>query len=101
MASNNGLLSDLQLKKWIRAGVPLKASDGGGLIFVLSSAGHAAWVLRYRHGNQRPELTLGPYPAIGLSANGLPDSSAEVRASFGLSVNDDITTVRPEPSTLR
>jgi hypothetical protein len=67
MASNRGLLSDLQLRQWIKAGKSIKASDGGGLTFVLSEAGHAAWVLRYRHGNQRPELTLGPYPAIGLS----------------------------------
>lgn len=67
MANKSGSLSDLKLRQWIKAGKPRAASDGGGLTFVLSSAGHAAWVLRYRHGNQRPELTLGPYPAIGLS----------------------------------
>lgn len=42
-------------------------TDGGGLIFTLSAAGNVAWVLRYRHGTRRPEMTLGPYPAIGLS----------------------------------
>ena len=67
MASKGGLLSDLQLKQWIKAGKPISASDGGGLLFTLSAAGNAAWVLRYRYGNQRPEMTLGPYPAIGLS----------------------------------
>ena len=42
-------------------------TDGGGLIFTLSAAGNAAWVLRYRHGTRRPEMTLGPYPAVSLS----------------------------------
>ena len=67
MASKGGLLSDMQLKQWIKAGKQLSASDGNGLIFTLSAAGNAAWVLRYRHGSQRPEMTLGPYPAIGLA----------------------------------
>jgi integrase len=67
MASKGGLLSDMQLKQWVKARKPLSVSDGGGLIFTLSAAGNAAWVLRYRHGVQRPEMTLGPYPAIGLS----------------------------------
>jgi len=67
MASKGGLLSDLQLKQWIEAGKPLSMTDGGGLIFTLSAAGNAAWVLRYRHGTRRPEMTLGPYPAISLS----------------------------------
>jgi hypothetical protein len=61
MATRGGLLSDLQLKQWIKAAVPLTATDGGGLMFRLSSAGNATWVLRYRHGTQRPEMTLGPY----------------------------------------
>ena len=67
MANKGGLLSDMQLRQWIRARKPLTVSDGGGLVFTLSTAGNAAWVLRYRYGNQRPEMTLGPYPAIGLS----------------------------------
>lgn len=67
MAKKIGLLSDMQLKQWVKAGKPLSMSDGGGLIFMLSAAGNAAWVLRYRHGTRRPEMTLGPYPAIGLS----------------------------------
>jgi hypothetical protein len=45
MASKGGLLSDLQLKQWIKAGKPLSMTDGGGLIFTLSAAGNAAWVL--------------------------------------------------------
>ena len=52
MGGKGGLLSDLQLKQWIKAGKPLSMTDGGGLIFTLSAAGDAVWVLRYRCGNQ-------------------------------------------------
>lgn len=67
MATKGGLLSDMQLKHRIKAGKAISMSDGGGLIFSLSATGHAAWILRYRHGSQRLEMTLGPYLAIGLS----------------------------------
>jgi integrase len=67
MGNKNGLLSDLQLKRWLKAGEPLAKSDGDGLTFTVSAAGCAAWVLRYRYGNRRHELTLGRYPDISLS----------------------------------
>lgn len=72
MAIKSGLLSDLQLKQWTKAGKPLAKSDGNGLTFTLSAAGKAVWVLRYRFGRRRFELTLGPYPELGLAeARGL------------------------------
>jgi len=61
------ILSDVQLRQWTRAGVPLAKSDGAGLTFTLSSAGTAAWVLRYRIGGKREELTLGNYPDMGIA----------------------------------
>jgi integrase len=67
MAIKKGLLSDLQLKQWAKAGEPLAKSDGNGLTFTVSTAGRAVWVLRYRHGTRRFELTLGRYPDIGLA----------------------------------
>jgi hypothetical protein len=45
----SNLLTDIQLRKWIRAGTPVAKSDGGGLTFTLSAAGAASWVLRFRH----------------------------------------------------
>ena len=54
MAGKDGLLSDLQLKQWIKAGRPPSMADGAELICTLSVAGNAAWVLRYRHGTRRP-----------------------------------------------
>lgn len=67
MGNSSGLLSDLQIRQWVRARKPIRASDGDGLTFVISPGGHAAWALRYRVGARRPEMTLGPYPALGLS----------------------------------
>jgi excisionase family DNA binding protein len=67
MATRSGLLSDIQLRQWARAGKPLARSDGNGLTFTLSVAGAAVWVLRYRFGSRRHELTLGCYPQLGLA----------------------------------
>ena len=72
MARDKGLLSDLQIRHWIKAGTPLAKADGNGLTFTLSAAGVAGWILRYRHGGRRRELTIGRYPDIGLAdARGL------------------------------
>jgi len=68
MARDEGLLSDLQLRHWIKAGTPLAKADGNGLTFTLSAAGVAGWILRYRHGGRRRELTIGRYPDISLPA---------------------------------
>ncbi len=72
MARDKGLLSDLQIRHWIKAAAPLAKADGNGLTFTLSAAGVAGWILRYRHGGRRRELTIGRYPDIGLAdARGL------------------------------
>lgn len=68
MPRNIHILSDVQLRKWLRAGVPLAKADGDGLTFTLSENGLAAWVLRFRHGGRRHELTLGRYPELSLTA---------------------------------
>ncbi|MBN3789720.1 site-specific integrase [Burkholderia sp. Ac-20353] len=65
--SLSNVLNDVELRKWMRAGVPVAKSDGGGLTFTLSDAGTAAWVLRYRHGGRRQEITLGRYPDMKLA----------------------------------
>jgi len=62
-----GKLTDVQIRNWIRAGQPVAKSDGDGLTFTLSANGTAAWTLRYRHGGQRKELTIGRYPDIALN----------------------------------
>jgi integrase len=67
MARDKGLLSDLQLRHWIKAGTPLAKADGNGLTFTLSAAGVAGWILRYRHGARRRELSIGRYPDISLA----------------------------------
>ena len=64
MAGERGRLTDLQIRHWVRAGVPMAKADGGGLTFTLSACGAACWVLRYSHGGRRRELTIGRYPDI-------------------------------------
>lgn len=68
------LLSDIELKHLVHAGSPVAKSDGAGLTFTLSTAGTAAWVLRFSHGGRRHELTLGNYPDLALPAG--PDRRA-------------------------
>ena len=67
MAKTTHLLNDIQIKSWIARGAPLARSDGDGLTFTLSGAGTASWVLRYRVGSRRREVTIGNYPDITLS----------------------------------
>lgn len=60
-------LTDIKIKTYIKAGIPIAISDGNGLTFTLSKNGTAAWVLRYRHARRQKELTLGRYPDITLA----------------------------------
>jgi hypothetical protein len=56
MAGERGRLTDLQIRHWVRAGVPMAKADGGGLTFTLSAGGATGWILRYSHGGRRREL---------------------------------------------
>jgi Arm DNA-binding domain len=67
MARDKGLLLDLQLRHWIKAGTPLAKADGNELTFTLSTAGVAGWILRCLHGARRRELSIGRYPDISLA----------------------------------
>lgn len=61
-------LDDMQIRRWISAGIPVAKSDGDGLTFTLSKAGTASWILRYRMPGKRRELTIGNYPDISLAS---------------------------------
>ncbi len=82
MAKQIDKLSDPQIRRWIKAGAPVAKADGNGLTFTLSAAGTAAWVLRYRHGGNARELTLGQYPDVSLklARQRAGDARAEVQA---------------------
>lgn len=67
MARTTGVLTDVQIRKWIKSGAPVAKSDGAGLTFTLSGKGTPAWVLRYRIGGKQKELTLGNYPDLTLA----------------------------------
>lgn len=78
------LLSDIELKHFVRARVPVAKSDGAGLTFTLSAAGTATWILRFSHGGRRHELTLGVYPDVSLTAARKLAASKRVAVQQGI-----------------
>jgi integrase len=86
MARRANLLSDTHLRAWIAAAIPVAKSDGAGLTFTLSASGVAVWVLRYRIGSRRRELTLGRYPDLSLQVARRRAASERVRVADGLDV---------------
>jgi integrase len=78
-----GVLSDVQIRAWIRAGEPIAKADGDGLNFTLSKGGTAAWTLRYRFGGRAKELTLGRYPDVSLSKAREMAAEARVKVQQG------------------
>src|SRR5215469_3804927 len=85
-------LTDVQIRNWIRAGVPQARSDGAGLTFTLSATGTAAWVLRYRFAGKPRELTLGRYPDIGLGKARELATAARAQIQQGKDVGRDKQT---------
>lgn len=84
------LLTDIQIRKWIRTGDPLAKSDGGGLTFTLSTVGAAVWVLRFRHAGRRQEVTLGRYPDISLAAARLMAAKKRLALVEGVNPADEV-----------
>ena len=84
------LLTDIQLRKWMRAGTPVAKSDGGGLTFTLSATGAATWVLRFRHGGRRQEVTLGRYPDVTLAAARISAAKKRVAIVDGVNPADEV-----------
>jgi integrase len=84
------LLTDIQIRKWIRAGEPLAKSDGGGLTFTLSAVGAAVWVLRFRHAGRRQEVTLGRYPDLSLAAARLMAAKKRLALVEGVNPADEV-----------
>lgn len=86
MPRRTNLLNEPALRRWLAAGRPIAKSDGDGLTFTLSAAGLPAWVLRYRVGGRRRELTLGRYPDLSLMAARRRAAVERVRVSDGVDV---------------
>lgn len=62
-------LSELDIKKFVRAAVPgSKLADGGGLFLFITRAGSPSWRIKYRFGGKERLFAIGPYPAITLAA---------------------------------
>ena len=55
---NNSSVRTLGAGEWL---------DGGGLYLVVGPKGSRSWIFRYRHGDARRRMGLGPFPTIGLA----------------------------------
>jgi integrase len=64
------MLTDIQIEKFPKPAARREIPDGkiGGLYLVLQPSGAKSWALRYRAAGTPKKFTIGPYPAIGLSA---------------------------------
>lgn len=81
-----GLLTDVQIKHWVRTGEPVAKSDGDGLTFTLSAGGTASWVLRYRYGGKQREKTIGRFPDVSLKKAREIAAADRVRIQQGVDV---------------
>lgn len=91
-----GVLSDVQIRAWVKAARAVAKSDGHGLTFTLSETGTAAWVLRYRYGGRARELTLGRYPDISLAEARKRALEARSRIQGGVDVAREKRQARME-----
>lgn len=76
-------LNKLTAKKIEAAKEKQLLADGGGLYLQVSGKGGRSWVFRYRWQGKRPEIGLGPYPAVTLA-------EARRRAELGRSALADL-----------
>ena len=96
MARDKGLLSDLQLRHWIKAGKPLAKADGDGLTFTLSAAGVAGWMLQ-PHQPYRPTLVAGKDVHLAAGERALSNGSlsrASVRVEKGATITSSVVRGR-------
>lgn len=81
-----GVLTDVQIRHWVKAGEPVAKSDGDGLTFTLSKNGTAAWVLRYRLAGKQKEKTIGRFPDVSLKRAREIASEDRVKVQQGVDV---------------
>ncbi len=81
-----GVLSDIQIRHWVKEGTPVAKSDGDGLTFTLSANGTATWVLRYRFGGKQREKTIGRFPDVTLKKARELATADRVRVQQGTDV---------------
>lgn len=91
-----GALTDVQVRNWIKAGAATAKSDGDGLTFTLSASGVATWVLRYRLGDRRKELSLGRYPDISIAEARRLASAARAKVHQGVDVGAEKQRAKAE-----
>lgn len=61
-------LTDAQIRRAKPIDRAVKLVDGGGLHLCIAPTGLKSWRYRYKFDGREKILTIGQYPAIGLSA---------------------------------
>jgi integrase len=64
-------------------------ADGRGLSLLVASSGRKSWRFRYRHASKAESLTLGEYPAVGLTAAREMAQEMRARVARGQSPAED------------
>lgn len=84
-AKKQHLLTALEVKKIVQTAKPTSISDGAGLTLTVSKTGYVSWVLRYRFGGKRKELTIGNYQDYPLKQ--AREAASEFRRQINSSVD--------------
>ncbi|MBY5891749.1 tyrosine-type recombinase/integrase [Rhizobium ruizarguesonis] len=77
-------LTDVQIRNAKKSEKPYKLPDGKGLYLYVSTAGGKSWRVDYAYFGKRKTLTLGVYPALGLSDARTRRDEAKKKLSEGL-----------------
>jgi integrase len=91
-----GKLTDIEVRKFIKAGNKGALSDGDGLALTLSAAGTAVWVLRFRMNGKQREKTLGRYPDMTMSAARKLAAGDRVKVGQGVDVAREKQIIKRE-----
>lgn len=86
--AHHTITSDQTIKAFQKTGAN-RLSDGGGLYLLRSvKGGSAGWRLDYTHNGKRKTLSLGTYPATGLSLARQKANEARAQVAAGIDPSD-------------
>ena len=61
------MLTDAKIRSLKPTGTPYKQYDQRGLFLKVSATGAKLWRLRYQFAGKSKEISLGPYPTVGVA----------------------------------
>jgi len=96
-------LTDTAVRNLKPEAKPYKKSDGGGLHLLVTPQGSKLWRLSYRFGGKQKLLSLGKYPAVGLSKARAARDLAKTQLADGIDPSshrkaEKANAAEPKPS---